>query len=287
MGIERHAIVRELDVELADGRFLHAYDTGSGNDAGLTVIWHHGTPNVGVPPAPLFAASERLRIRWVSYDRPGYGGSTRHTGRDVASAAHDVASVADALRVDRFAVMGHSGGGPHALACAASLPERVVGAISVSGPAPHGADGLDWFGGMAPSVAASLRAALAGREAKERHEASAPDDPDMFIGADHAALQAEWSWFLPVVSAALAGGRGGLIDDDLAAVAPWGFEPRQIAAPTLLLHGRRDRVIPSSHGEWLAQRIAGSELHVTPDDGHISVLQSAASALEWLRDRAA
>lgn len=280
--------MRELDLELPDGRSLHVYDTGSG-DAGdrLTVIWHHGTPNIGVPPEPLFAASDRLGIRWVGYDRPGYGGSTRRIGRDVASAAHDVASVADALGVQRFAVMGHSGGGPHALACAALLPDRVTAAVSVSGPAPRGADGLDWFAGMAPSVAASLRAALDGPETKERYEASAANDPDMFIPADHAALSAEWSWFLPVVNAALAGGPGGLVDDDLAAVAPWGFDPKQILAPTLLLHGRLDRVIPSSHGEWLAQRIPLAELRLTRTDGHISVLQSAASALDWLRDATA
>lgn len=116
-------MVRETDLELRDARTLHAYDTG--DDGRLAVFWHHGTPNIGTPPEPLFAAADRLGIRWVSYDRPGYGGSTPHRGRDVASAAADVSSAADALGIDRFAVMSHSGGGPHALARAALLPDRV------------------------------------------------------------------------------------------------------------------------------------------------------------------
>ena len=105
-------------VPLPDGRVLRAYDV-PGDDTRLTVFWHHGTPNVGTPPEPLLPMSRE--IRWISYDRPGYGGSTPHPGRDVASAAGDVAAIADALGVDRFAVLGHSGGGPHALACAALL----------------------------------------------------------------------------------------------------------------------------------------------------------------------
>ena len=136
------------------------YDTGADDaDGRLAVIWHHGTPNIGVPPEPLFAAAAQLGIRWVSYDRPGYGESTPHPGRDVASAATDVSSVADALGIDKFAVMGDSGGGPHALACGALLPERALGVVSVSGLAPFGAEGLDFFAGMAASGAAQLRAA--------------------------------------------------------------------------------------------------------------------------------
>src|SRR6185437_3401872 len=136
---------------------------------------HHGTPNIGAPPAPLFAVADRLGLRWVSYDRPGYGGSTARPGRNVASAAEDVRSIADAFGIDRFATMGHSGGGPHALACAALLPDRVLAVISGYALAPYGAEGLDWFAGMSESGAASLRAAVAGRAEKERYEASSAD----------------------------------------------------------------------------------------------------------------
>lgn len=288
--------VTESDIELADGRTLHVYDTGpaSGGDTGaadaadpLTIVWHHGTPNIGAPPRPLFPAAARLGIRWVSYDRPGYGGSTARPGRDLASAAADTAHVADVLGIGRFAVMGHSGGGPHALACGALLPERVLGVVDVAGLAPYDAAGLDWFAGMREGGIASLRAALQGRAAKEKHEADAAYDPGMFTEADHAALAGTWSWFGDIVPPALANGPGGLVDDDLAYVSPWGFDARQIIAPVLLLHGGKDRIVPSTHASWLADRCPSAELLLSPADGHISVLSSAESALEWLRDRTA
>lgn len=278
-------MVTETDLALNDGRTLHVYDTGPGSEGTLTVLWHHGTPNIGAPPAPLFPDSARLNIRWVSYDRPGYGGSTPFPGRDIASAAGYAAAVADALDLGPFAVMGHSGGGPHALACGALLPGRVLAIVSVSGLAPFGAEGLDWFAGMSAGGEASLRAAAMGREAKERHEAEAEFDPEMFTAADRAAFEGPWGWFGDVVGPAIEGGPGGLIDDDLAYVSPWGFEPGQVLPPVLLMHGGQDRIAPSSHGEWLATHLPSAELRLYPDDGHISVLNSAGSALEWLRER--
>jgi pimeloyl-ACP methyl ester carboxylesterase len=280
-------VVTETDLVLSDGRTLHVYDTGAdGADGRLAVFWHHGTPNIGAPPEPLFAAATRLGIRWVSYDRPGYGGSTPYRGRDVASAAAYVSSIADALGIDRFAVMGHSGGGPHALACGALLGEHVLGVVSVSGLAPFGAEGLDFFAGMSDSGVASLRAAAEGRAAKERYESDAEYDPETFTPEDHAALSGAWSWVLDVVNPAVEAGPGGLIDDDLAYVAPWGFDPARVVAPVLLLHGGRDRVVPSSHGEWLARRCPSAQLWLSPEDGHISVLNHGAAAMGWLREHA-
>ena len=277
-------MVTETDLELGDGRALHVYDTGA--DDRLAVFWHHGTPNIGAPPEPLFAAAEELGIRWVSYDRPGYGGSTPDPGRNLASAAACVSAVADRLGIERFALVGHSGGGSHALACGALLEERVVGVVSVAGLAPYGAEGLDFFAGMAPSGVASLGAAAEGRAAKERQEASDAEYDMGFTAADHAALEGEWSWFGDVVGPAVEGGAGGLIDDDLAYVAPWGTDPTSAKAPILLLHGGRDRVVPSSHGEWLAGHCPSAELRLYPGDGHISVLEHGAAALEWLRGQA-
>jgi pimeloyl-ACP methyl ester carboxylesterase len=279
-------VVTETDLELGDGRTLHAYDTGA-NDADdrLAVFWHHGSLNVGAPPEPLFPAAEELNIRWVSYDRPGYGGSTPRPDRGVASAAGYTSAVADALGIDRFAVVGYSHGGSHALACAALLPERVLGVASVAGLAPFGAEGLDWFGGFGPGGAAELRAAAAGRAALEEHLAESDDGPDL-TPEDEAALAGEWSWFFEVFDEhALAGGMG-FVEDDLAGVGAWGFDPADVVAPALFVHGARDRVVPASHGEWLARRVPSAELWLRPEDGHISVLDRGAAALAWLREQA-
>jgi pimeloyl-ACP methyl ester carboxylesterase len=278
-------MVTETDLALPGERTLHVYDTGG--PARLTVFWHHGTPNTGAPPGPLLPLAAELGVRFVSFDRPGYRTSTPVPGRTVGNAAECVAAVADALGIGEFALMGHSGGSSHALACAALLPERVVAVASMAAVAPFDAGGLDWFGGMAAASAGSLRAATEGRAAKEKHEAAAEFDPDVFTEADLAVLGGSWSWLDEVVRAALADGPGGLIDDDLAYVTPWGFDPAAVTAPTLLLHGERDRIVPPAHSAWLARHIVGAELRLAPDDGHLSILRSAPSALEWLRAHAA
>ena len=271
----------ETDATTADGRMLHAYDTGHTADDELVVFWHHGTPNIGSPPQPLFDTSARLGIRWISHDRPGYGGSTRQPGRTTASVAADAAAVADALGVGRFAVMGYSGGATFALACAARLPDRVVGAAGLSALAPFAADGLDWFAGMGPSGVASLTAATFGLAAKESFEESNDAEPD-FIPADLDALSGEWSWLGSVAGPAMAGGPGGLVDDDIAYVSAWGFDVAQIRVPVLLAHGERDRVVPIAHSAWLAGRCPTAELRRFPHDGHLSVLHHAADTLTWL-----
>ena len=250
---------------------LHAYDTGGD---GIAVLWHHGTPNIGTPPGPL----RRSGIRWISYDRPGYGGSAPHPGRGLGDAADCAARVADALGLERFAVAGHSGGGSHALACAARLTDRVSAVLSISALAPFDAEGLDWFAGMGPNGEATLRAAAAGRT----YEAENVD----FIAADWAMFEGPWSWFSEVVEPAVAGGREGQDADDRAYTSAWGCDPAAIAAPTLLLHGGGDLVVPGAHGEWLAARIPGAELRLSPEDGHISVLRHADAAVDWLVARA-
>jgi pimeloyl-ACP methyl ester carboxylesterase len=280
-------VVRETDLELSDGRALHVYDASAdGADARLAIFWHHGTPNIGAPPEPLLPVAAQRGIRWVSYDRPGYGGSTPHPGRDVASAAADVSSIADALGIGEFAVMGHSGGGTYALACGALLPERILGVVCVAGLAPFDAEGLDWFAGMAAFGAGELRAAAGGRAALEDYLASTEFDPEQFTPADYAALAGAWSWLAAVAGQAMEGGPGGLVDDDLSYVAPWGFDPGQVSPPVLVLHGGQDRVVPSSHGKWLARHTRSAELWLRPEDGHISVLHSAAAAVDWLREHA-
>ncbi|WP_296667594.1 alpha/beta fold hydrolase, partial [Demequina sp.] len=154
-------MARDGDLTRPDGRIVHWYEDGP-RDAPLVLFWHHGTPNIGQPPGPLMKPATDRGIRWVALDRPGYGGSTRQEGRCVADVAEDVAAVADELGVERFAVVGHSGGGPHALACAASLGGRVRAAVSIAGLAPFEAGGLDWYGGMAQGGRLELEAAALG-----------------------------------------------------------------------------------------------------------------------------
>ena len=171
---------------------LQVHDSADGRAAdAFTVLWHHGSPQTGAPLAPLLAAAAERGIRLLSYGRPSYGGSSPLPGRIVASAAFDVAQIADALGIARFAVMGASGGGPHALACAALLPDRVSGVACLAGLAPFDAEGLDWFAGMAGD--GPLRAALRGRQAREAYETTAEFDPESFTERDYAALAGAWS----------------------------------------------------------------------------------------------
>ena len=280
-------MIKETDLTLADGRTLHCYD--SGEAGGLTVFWHHGSPNTGTPPEPLFPAAAEPGIRWISYDRPGYMSSPSRPGRDKASAAADAAAVADALGVGEFAVLGHSGGGSHALACGALLPGRVLAVAEGSGLAPFGADGLDWFAGMTATGAAGILAAVEGREALEGYLASHEFDMEQFTPADQAALLGEWAWLARIAGLAMkgdgevGGGPDGYIDDQLGDVRPWGFEPGQVTVPVLVFHGGQDRMVPSAHGAWLAARCPDAELWLRPDDGHVSVLGSCGvAALDWL-----
>ena len=276
--------MREIDVLTAEGRVLHAYDVGptKGSDE-LVVLWLHGTPNIGAPPEPLFEPAHSLGIRWIGYDRPSYGGSTPHPDATVGSAAADARVVADQLGIGRFTVFGHSGGGMRALACGALLSDRVLAVVSVSAPAPWPAPGLDYFAGMSDGSAREMQAAIRGRAAIEEVLASNEFDPQSFIPADYAALEGNWSWFDGIVAAATANGFDGMVADNVSAMAPWGFDPAEISAPTLIMHGTADRMVPSSHGEWLATHCPKAELWLQSGEGHISVLNSAAGALAWLR----
>jgi len=278
--------MNETELRLADGRTLHVYDSAPGDDGRLAVFWHHGTPNLGVPPEPLAEAGEWLGIRWISFDRPGYGGSTAAPGRTIASVAADLTTVADTLGVGSFALMGYSGGGTYALGTAAILGERVEAVTTFAAIAPYDAAGLDWYDGMIASGLASLRAAAAGRDAKVRHELSGVEYDPEFTPADLAMFEGPWGWLGSVAGdKSMPNGPDGLIDDDCSYVVQWGCDPAAITAPTLLFHGQDDGIIPSAHGTWLADHIRSATVELLPGDSHISVLAQAEPALEWIREQ--
>ena len=267
------------DVSVADGRVLRMHDAGGPPDA-LTLLWHHGSPQTGELLAPLVEAATARGIRLMSYGRPSYGGSSPNRGRTVGSAASDVAQLMDAAGVDRFAVMGASGGGPHALACAAELPDRVVAAVTLGSPAPF-TPGPDWYAGMvAPG---GLVAAEGGRAERERFAETDEFDPNSFTAADWAALDGSVARpRAPTPGEPAHASPEGLVDDDLALVAPWGVDLAAVRAPVWLIHGGDDRVIPPSHAQRLLGDLATAELWLRPRDGHVSVLHAVPVAMDWL-----
>ena len=271
----------ELPVQTGDGRTLSVHDSGAHPQDRLTVVWHHGSPQTGALLAPLVALAAERGVRLVSYARPSYGGSTPRPGRDVASAAEDVRAVADALGLESVAVMGASGGGPHALACAALLPGRVTAVATLAGVAPF-TDAFDWYAGMVQDGA--LRAAARGRE--ERARFTEDFDSEIFNAADWAALEGPWSSLGADVARAGEAGDDGLVDDDVAFASDWGFEVAEVAAPVLLVHGGDDRVVPAAHSQWLVGVLPRAELWFRPRDGHVGVLDACPVAMDWLLHQA-
>src|SRR3954462_4015148 len=274
-------VVAQRDLRLADGRTLGAYDAGGEPAAAL--VWHHGSPQSGAPLPPLLEAAARRGIRLVSYARPSYGGSTPEPGRDVGSAAGDVAKLAEAFGLGRFSVMGASGGGPHALACAALLPDRITGVVCLAGLAPYTGTS-EWFDGMIDP--GGLRAAVEGREARVRHAESEQFDDRSFTPEDYDALAGTWASLAKDAGHAGAAWPDGLIDDDVAFVKPWGFELEQVEAPVLVVQGGADRIIPAAHADRLVRGCRHPAPWGRPHDGHVSVLAAVPLAMDWLQLRA-
>ncbi|WP_353813448.1 alpha/beta fold hydrolase [Agromyces sp. SYSU T00266] len=270
-----------VDVSSPHGGVVRAFDTGAPPPGAPVVVWHGGSPHTGEPLEPLVAAARARGIRLVTFARPGYGGSTARPGRDVASVAGDVDAIADALGLDRFAVMGYSGGGPHALACAALLPDRVTAVAVLASPAPFGGD--EWYVGMHDPGA--LRAAAVSRAERLRYAETDEFDPAQFIDSDFAALGGEWGAVGRDAGRAESAGPGGLVDDDVAFTRDWGFDPAEVRVPTLLVQGELDRVIPRPHAVRLVAGLRGARLWMRLDDGHVAVLGVVPEVLDWLVER--
>jgi pimeloyl-ACP methyl ester carboxylesterase len=288
----------ETKVATRDGRVLRLEEAG--DPAGKPVLMHHGTPGAGRLYARHVTDAAARGIRLIGYDRPGYGGSTSQPGRSVADCVSDVQAIAEALDIERLGVWGISGGGPHALACAALLPGLVVAVGSLASPAPYGAPGLDYFSGMGQENVddmklaledepAARRKALADRERMLAMNAGAAIDafPTLLSAADAAAFTPEIAEYLVSSSHdGLAPGVEGWWDDGISQLRPWGFTVDSIRVPVQLWHGRQDHFVPFQHGEWLASRIPGVEAHLTAEDGHTTLLQNAVTQVHaWLMER--
>ncbi|WP_400994629.1 alpha/beta fold hydrolase [Agromyces sp. GXQ0307] len=271
-----------VDVPSSHGGIIRAYDSGPPHPGAPVIVWHAGSPHTGEPLEPLADAARARGIRLVTFARPGYGGSTPRPGRNVASVAADVAAIADALGIDCFAVVGYSGGGPHALACAALLPDRVIAVATLASPAPY--DGGDaWFAGMhAPGA---LRAAADSRDERVRFAETDVFDPAQFIDSDFAVLGGEWGAVGHDAGRAESAGPGGLVDDDVAFTRGWGFDLADVRVPVLLVQGELDRVIPRAHAVRLVAGLPDARLWMRLDDGHVAVLRVVPEVLDWLAER--
>ena len=288
----------ERDVLTRDGRTVRIVEAGDAG--GVPVLCHHGTPGSRLLDPVDVARAERRGIRLVGYDRPGYAGSSRHAGRNVADCAGDVRAIADALGIRRLAVWGVSGGGPHAAACAALLANLVPAVAMLASIAPHGAPGLDYFAGMGELNVEDTKLLLEDRTAArakceaDREETLAGDVDEMLTmlrsllaPVDAAALSGELGAFiLESTKLGLEPGADGWWDDGVADIGDWGFGLSQIRTPVLLMHGRQDRFVPFSHGEWLAGAIPGVEARLFDEDGHISLpVNHLDEVYDWLLER--
>lgn len=266
-----------------DGRRLDLYLAGP-PDGGV-LLFHSGTPGVPIPYDPMTVAMAERGLRYVAYSRPGYGSSTRRPGRSVGDDADDAAAVLDHVGADTAVTLGWSGGGPHALASAALLPDRIRAAATIAGVAPYPADGIDFLEGMGKENIDEFNAALEGPDAlipfKEKARAvwsvitgdeCARALGDLVDDVDRAALTGDFAEFVAEsFREALRESYWGWFDDDMAMIRPWGFDLDSIDVPVHVWQGRHDRMVPFEHGPWLASHIPTAVPHLFEDEGHLSL----------------
>jgi pimeloyl-ACP methyl ester carboxylesterase len=284
-------------VGVAGGRSVTVESWGDHSRKGTPIFLLHGTPGSRSGPRPRTSVLYRLGVRLISYDRPGYGSSRRHENRIVADAAKDVLAIADELGLDEFSVVGRSGGGPHALACAAELSGRIRSAAVLVGLAPKDAKGLDWFAGMTESNRLEYSTADTDRAATEARLAVSADQiranperlleqlsselagPDLRVVDDVAIRRLLAETYIE----ALRHGASGWVDDVLAFRRPWGFEPSAIKVPVLLWGGAEDMFSPAAHTQWLARQIPDATVDVQSGTAHFGAVEILPSVLAWLK----
>ena len=298
--VRRRATPEHLEhrIRSRDGRNLAVAEWG--DPEGVAVFALHGTPGGRISCWTDPGIYARHGLRRFTLDRPGYGESTRQPGRTVADIVADIEVIADELGVERFAVTGGSGGGPHALACAAMFGDRVLRCLAAVSIAPYGADGLDWLDGMTAGNVEEFEAALAGeaaiRAVAERERATTlerlAEGRSDFFGdsyemsqADRAQMARHADLIADQLNNGLAPGVDGWVDDELAFTKPWGFDVRSIRIPVYLTYGRSDTLVPAAHGDWLAAHIPGATA-VVSDAGHMGDDATMEGEMAWLAGRA-
>ena len=287
------AVEREGVAKARDGRTLAFVERGA--EDGAPVLACHGTPGSRLTRHPDPQLYERHGVRMVVYDRPGYGRSEPQPGRSVADAAEDIGALADHLGFERFAVVGGSGGAPHALACGALLGDRIVRVGALVTPAPSDSPDFDFLTDLADINVKEFSAAMEGPAAIEAYLRPFADellrDPDAVI--DEIAAE------LPEVDRAIVSrhdvrailresfaegvrqGVRGWADDDLAFAKPWGFEPEDVEAEVRLWQGELDVLAPRSHGEYVSSRLPNARFELLVGGGHF-LDEEWGVVLDWL-----
>lgn len=272
-------------VDVGRGRRL-AYEQW-GDPSGAPVLFLHGSPGSRrCCPDPHGVA--RAGIRLITFDRPGYGGSDRDPGRALTDTAADVARLADALGLDRFGLAGVSGGGPHVLACAVALADRLdgVAVVAMPGPLDEVPGAWDRLGDrMRPTATAARTTPERARRAVERFMAPSVADPSGYVGgggspADRAvkADPTNLAALVEEMRCALANGAGGLADDLCAFWRPWGFTLDDVPPGVRIFHGAQDR-----RGEedffYLRDHLRDAAVTIWPDEGHLGIVRHLVEVL--------
>lgn len=280
------------------GRQVAVYQVTDG-DGERTVVFCHAAPgSAAFDPDPQQTQARGVTL--LSLDRPGYGQSDPVSGADwasVSSAADDVAAMLDQRGRGQVGVVGWSAGGRVALALAARRPELVDRVVVLATPAPH--EEVPWI----PAEQMAGLDQLRGLPAEQVHAALSqqlasllPDGSDMsealpLLGvtpADDAALA------LPgardrlerMLQAAFAQGVKGMVGDIAGyCLQPWGFDPSEVQAKTLLLYGSKDPVAGSRHGTWWQKHLPNARLEVSPGAGHLVILPMWHRVLSFLAPR--
>ena len=243
-------------VVLADGRLLAFDDTGA--PGGVPVVYLHGCPDCRLSRHPDDTIAARAGVRLIAIDRPGYGASDPDPAGDQRTLADDVVALADALGIDRFAVLAWSAGGPSALALAARHPDRVAVAGVACG-VPEAAEPEERPDALAAEMAPLV--ATPGMPVDLARE-SLLEGKDHHYRSDLASVDGLADHLAAALSTAVAGGLAGVERDLREMATPWPFDPVAIAVPVLLWYGTHDPIAPPAVGEGIAARIHDARVDV-------------------------